>query len=110
LSVNIKARRKALNLSQERLAELANVSVQMIKGIEGRRTWVSDNMLAKLAQVLGVAAFQLLVPVDDPRISSDNPFVSALLCNLQQNIQDDINSRFDLLLPRKPARWEQAET
>lgn len=51
-----------MNISQEKLAELADVSVQMIKGIEGRRTWVSDAMLENLARVLGVKAFQLLIP------------------------------------------------
>ena len=56
LSANIKARREALNISQEKLAELADVSVQSIKRIEGRRTWVSNKMLDNLARVLGVSA------------------------------------------------------
>jgi transcriptional regulator with XRE-family HTH domain len=99
LSANIKARREALNISQERLAEMADVSVQMIKRIEGRRTWVSDKMLVKLAQVLGVAAFQLLIPANEAGIPADNPLFSGLLRNLKQNIQDDINSRFERLFP-----------
>ena len=98
LSANIKARREALNISQEKLAELADVSVQMIKAIEGRRNWVSDAMLVKLAQALGVRAFQLLVPADMAGIQTDNAAISVLLCKLRQNIQDDINSRFDRLL------------
>jgi transcriptional regulator with XRE-family HTH domain len=99
LSANIKARREALNISQERLAELAGVSVQMIKRIEGRRTWVSDNMLANLAQVLGVSSFQLLVPAIEAAMPANSSLVSGLLLNLKQNIQDDINSQFDRLLP-----------
>ena len=86
-----------MNISQEKLAELANVSVQMIKRIEGRRTWVSDKMLANLAQVLGVSAFQLLVPTGGAISSGDSALVSGMLRNLRQNIQDDINSRFDRL-------------
>ena len=104
LSANIKARREALNISQERLAELANVSVQSIKRIEGRRTWVSDKMLNNLAGVLGVSAFQLLVPSNEA-ISSikaassiDSAMITGLLGNLRQNIQDDINRRFDDLI------------
>ena len=97
LSTNIKARREALNISQEKLAELAEVSVQMIKRIEGRRTWVSDKMLAKLAGVLGVAAFQLLVPSSGEVSSGDFTPISGLLQNLRQNIQDDIDSRFNRL-------------
>ncbi|MDR2730814.1 MAG: helix-turn-helix transcriptional regulator, partial [Treponema sp.] len=98
LSANIKARMEALNISQERLAELADVSVQMIRRIEGRRTWVSDNMLNSLASVLGVSAFQLLVPSISTIFSVDSTMISGLLGNLKQNIQDDINRRFDCLI------------
>jgi len=97
LSANIKARREALNISQEKLAELADVSVQSIKRIEGRRTWVSDKMLLNLAEVLGVTAFQLLVPSSNEKTSENYELVSSILKNLKQNIQDDINNRFDSL-------------
>jgi transcriptional regulator with XRE-family HTH domain len=107
LSANIKARREALNLSQERLAELADVSVQMIKRIEGRRTWVSDNMLMSLARVLGVASFQLLVPSGKEIPPGDFSLNSSLLHNLKQNIQDDINNRFDLLIIKKHKKNEK---
>jgi len=101
LSANIKARREALNISQERLAELADVSAQMIKRIEGQRTWVSDKMLAGIARVLGVSAFQLLVPSGGPVSPSDSALLSGILQNLRQNIQDDINDRFDRLITQK---------
>jgi DNA-binding transcriptional regulator YiaG len=39
LSANIKARRETLGISQEQLAELADVSIQMVKAIEGRQAW-----------------------------------------------------------------------
>ena len=98
LSANIKARREALNISQEKLAELADVSIQMIKGIEGRRTWVSDKMLANLAHVLGVTAFQLLVPSSRETPQGDNAVMLNLLENLKQNLHDDIDSRFSRLI------------
>jgi len=101
LSANIKARREALRISQEKLAEMADVSIQMIKRIEGRRTWVSDSMLEKLAQSLGVSAFQLLVPADRAALDDDNAVNSIMLNNLRQNIQDNINSHFDRLLAQK---------
>ena len=102
LSANIKARRKTLGISQERLAELADVSVQMIKRIEGRRSWVSDRMLANLARVLGVSAFQLLVPTGIADSSADNAAeISSLLDNLKRNIQDDISRRFEALSLRR---------
>jgi len=86
-----------LDISQEKLAELAEVSIQTIKGIEGRRTWVSDTMLEKLASALGIPAFQLLVPSDEPVLNDDNALIAVLLRNLKQNIQNDINTRFDRL-------------
>jgi DNA-binding XRE family transcriptional regulator len=45
LAANIKAGRRDLNLSQEKLAELAGLSTQTISDIEGCRTWVSDKTL-----------------------------------------------------------------
>jgi len=98
LSANIKARRESLNITQEKLAELANVSVQMIKGIEGKRTWVSDKMLTNLACVLGVSAFQLLIPSNGAVLSDNSNLISGLLRNIWQIIQDDINGHFDHLI------------
>jgi transcriptional regulator with XRE-family HTH domain len=98
LSANIKARRKTLDISQEKLAELAEISVQMVKRIEGRRTWVSDAMLEKLACVLGVSAFQLLIPLTIDSLQHDTPMIAALLRSLKQNIQGDINDRFERLM------------
>jgi transcriptional regulator with XRE-family HTH domain len=100
LSANIKVRRVELNISQEKLAELAGVSIQMIKAIEGRKNWVSDNMLVKLAQALKVSSFQLLVPVDGSKMPNDDALISGILTNLRQNIQDDLDSHFDRLLGR----------
>jgi transcriptional regulator with XRE-family HTH domain len=84
-----------LKISQEKLAELADISIQMVKRIEGRRTWVSDSMLEKLAQALGVLAFQLLVPAGEAALCDESVLSSVLLRNLQQNIQNDINARFN---------------
>jgi hypothetical protein len=55
-------------------------------------------MLAKLARALGVAAFQLLVPSDKVDSSVDAARISGLLRNLKQNIQDDINTRFNSIV------------
>ena len=99
LSANIKNRRKSLNISQEKLAEIAGVSVQMIKRIEGCRTWVSDKMLINLAKVLGVSAFQLLIPSNE--MPAEQKMNSSLLVSLRQNIQNDIDKRFNHLIEEK---------
>ena len=62
LSWNIKKERKKLGLTQEKLAEIADLSSQTINDIEGCRMWVSDKTMIKLASVLHVEAYELLVP------------------------------------------------
>ena len=63
LSSNIKKQRKILGLTQEKLAEAANLSFQTINDIEGCRMWVSDKTILKLTQVLHMEAYQLLEPI-----------------------------------------------
>ncbi|GHT65771.1 hypothetical protein FACS1894110_08340 [Spirochaetia bacterium] len=62
LSANIKDRRRALGISQEKLAMAAELSSQTINDIEGCRMWVSDKSIVKLAGALKVEAYQLLAP------------------------------------------------
>ena len=62
LALNIKAFRKKCGFSQEKLAEVANLSTQTISDIEGCRTWVSDKSLERLAEALNVDIFQLFIP------------------------------------------------
>jgi len=63
LSLNIKKQRKILGLTQEKLAEAAELSSQTINDIEGCRMWVSDKTILKLAKVLHTDAYQLFEPV-----------------------------------------------
>ena len=68
LSLNIKKQRKILGLTQEKLAEAANLSSQTINDIEGCRMWVSDKTILKLAKVLHRDAYQLFEPVTAVRV------------------------------------------
>ena len=65
LASNLKQHRKLLGLSQEKLAEMANLSWQTINSIECHRTWVSDKTLESLADALKIDTFQLLLPIMD---------------------------------------------
>ncbi|GHV28355.1 hypothetical protein AGMMS4952_11770 [Spirochaetia bacterium] len=67
----------------------------MINGIEGCRTWVSDKTLVKLARVLQVEVFQLLIPAVVGGVADSGLLVSVLLSNLRQNIKADIDTQFD---------------
>jgi transcriptional regulator with XRE-family HTH domain len=88
LSANIKARRKALGISQEKLAELVNVSTKTITDIECCRSWVGDRTMARLAEALGVEPFQLFVPHDS---REDSACLTTALMRLRQDIIADLN-------------------
>ena len=61
LALNIKIHRNLLGMSQEKLAEKAEISVNMVKDIEGCRTWVSDKTLVKLASALKTDIYRLFL-------------------------------------------------
>jgi len=95
LSSNIKKERKKLGLTQEKLAEYAELSAQTINDIEGCRMWVSDKTITKLARILHVEVYQLLIPA----ISSGNQNVGVtgsndLLGILEENIIRNIRQQF----------------
>jgi transcriptional regulator with XRE-family HTH domain len=62
LSTNIKKHRKLAGLSQEKLAEMAGISSNMVRDIESCRTWVSDSTLTKIAVALEIDIYRLLMP------------------------------------------------
>ncbi|MDR0410273.1 MAG: helix-turn-helix domain-containing protein [Spirochaetaceae bacterium] len=96
LAANIKDRRKKLEISQEKLAELADVSVQTVNFIEGCRTWVSDKTLAKLAEALHVEAYRLLLPEVSPEPEKLVPVHK--IQDLRRGILNDIDKRFEELI------------
>ena len=96
LSANIKAGRKKLGLSQEKLAEYTDLSTQTISDIEGCRTWVSDKTLFKLAEALKVAVFQLLAPVFDEDGEKTTLYLPQRISWLRQNMKEDIDKRLDM--------------
>ena len=99
LAMNIKKERKRLGLTQEKLAEAADLSFQTVNDIEGCRMWVSDNTLSKLAQVLQVEAYQLLIP---EIILSQKPkedyHPELLLNNLEIEVISTIRKQFKEIL------------
>lgn len=59
---NIKKYRKMNNLTQEALAELADISNTYIANIECGQTWVSDKTLEKIATALHIDEYLLFIP------------------------------------------------
>lgn len=73
---NIRKYRKRAGLTQERLAELADISNTYIANIECGKTWVSDKTLEKVSSALRTEAWLLFVPSE---ASTRSPAESSAL-------------------------------
>jgi len=60
--MNIKKHRDLIGFSQEKLAEKAGISANMVRDIEGCRTWVSDKTLINVAEALKTDVYRLFMP------------------------------------------------
>jgi len=94
LALNIKIMRKKYGFSQEKLAEITDLSTQTISDIEGCRTWVSDKTLEKLANVLNVDIFQLFIPEGEDTGNTETQFYNRLI-KLGTEIKNDIDKKLD---------------
>ena len=64
LSTNIRTLRAKYHLTQERLAENAEISLPYLSDIEHCKTWVSDKTLIRLAKALHTEPSQLLEDIN----------------------------------------------
>lgn len=76
LATNLRYYRKAAKLSQETLANKAGLHRTYIGGIEQQRINASSINLQKIAEQLGIEAWQLLKPLDDhgKRMTGAKPY------------------------------------
>jgi transcriptional regulator with XRE-family HTH domain len=94
VSINIKKHREHLNLTQEKLAEEAGISANMVNDIEGCRTWISDKTLVNLASALKIETYRLFLPL----ATSDNEIAKTVVNDLAldlQKIRKDFNTCFE---------------
>ena len=96
LSTNVKAGRERLGYTQEKTAEIADLSTQTISDIEGCRTWVSEKTLFNLAEVLKVDISQLLAP--PPEKEKSDVFSRQQVNLLRKAMKEDIDKRLDQFL------------
>ena len=97
VSSNIKKHREHQGLTQEKLAEKAGISANMVNDIEGCRTWVSDKTLVNLASALKVEIYRLFLPLT----ASDNDITKTVVKDLAQDLQKihrEINTTFTTAL------------
>jgi transcriptional regulator with XRE-family HTH domain len=97
LAANIKKHREQAGLTQEKLAEKAEISANMINDIEGCRTWVSDKTLVKLSAALKTEIYHLFMP---PTLTDNDTAKTALtdLARDLQKIRKDFNTSFETAL------------
>jgi transcriptional regulator with XRE-family HTH domain len=98
LSENIKKYRSIEGISQEKLAERTGLSEQLIKDIEGCRSWVSDKTAVKLAIALKVEVYQLLYPPVETNRLYPIRLPSELLRKLKNEIKENIDRQFETVV------------
>lgn len=71
---NVRKYRRQVGLTQERLAELADISNTYIANIECGKTWVSDKTLEKISAALQTDAYLFFIaPSSDDGSDSEKP-------------------------------------
>jgi transcriptional regulator with XRE-family HTH domain len=98
LSANIKNYRSIEGISQKKLAEKTNLLEQLIKDIEGCRSWVSDNTVVKLAIALKVEVYQLLYPQTEANRLQSVRLPSEVMWKLRNEIKEGIDRQFEAVV------------
>jgi len=98
LSINIKKFRSVEGITQEKLAEKTGLSEQLIKDIEGCRSWVSDKTAIKLAIALKVEVYQLLYPQTEANRLYPIRLPSEILRKLKNEIKENIDRQFEAVV------------
>ena len=73
---NIRSLRKKNGLSQEKLADKADISRQMMNDIEGRRRWLTKGTLVKIANALEVDVHELFIPSAEENSTTKTAYAS----------------------------------
>ena len=97
LSLNIKKHREQLGLTQEKLAEAAGMSANMINDIEGCLTGISDKTLVNLAAALKVDTYRLFLPQSLTETDIEKTAIQDLTQDLQK-IRKEFNTSFEAAL------------
>ena len=85
-AANLKENRRKKGLTQEKLAETADISLRYIAMLELGKSFPSGEMLEKLAKALDIQAFQLFYPLAT---------LDGALLHLEQSILTKIEKTFD---------------
>lgn len=87
LGERIRATRKEHNVTQERLAELADLNLSYMSEIERGRANVSLCIVNSIAEALGISIAELLVGISDGKASEDFWVLLQQVQTLDENQQ-----------------------
>ena len=85
LAANLKENRRKLGLTQEKLAEKANLSLHYLAVLELARRFPSGEMLERLATALEIETHELFTVASSPQNELEK---------LRQEIKNDIKNEF----------------
>jgi transcriptional regulator with XRE-family HTH domain len=85
LATNIKENRRKRGLTQEKLAEMADMSLNYLAILELARKFPSGEMLERIAEVLEIEPHELFIVASSPKNELEQ---------LRREIKDDINNVF----------------
>ncbi|MBR5097503.1 MAG: helix-turn-helix transcriptional regulator [Treponema sp.] len=95
LSNNIRAYRKDLHLTQEQLAENADISLSYLADIEHCKTWISDKTLLKLAKALHRRPFEFFVEEPSNPEKSNIHAISGIIYDQKKELLKTISAVCD---------------
>ena len=90
---NIRFLRKKAGLSQEKLADKADISRQMMNDIEGKRRWLTKGTLVKLCNALDVDVHELFIPS-----ASENPDIQNTYQVITQKVVSKVKEAINDVL------------
>ena len=93
LAVNLKENRRKLGMTQEELAEKANVSTHYIAMIETCKKYPKPDMLEHIAKTLNIESYKLFSVVSDP-----NEPIERLLQKIITDMKIIVNEATDKII------------
>jgi len=95
LSKNIKLLRSKRSLSQEELAEKANISIPFLSNIERSNKWPYPDTLVKIANALGVEVYVLFQENAPPTPDNVQDIISQFKNDLAVSLRKTVAASID---------------
>jgi transcriptional regulator with XRE-family HTH domain len=107
LAANLRENRRKKGLTQEKLAEMANISLRYLAMLELGNSFPSGEMLEKLAKALDIQAFQLFYPSSTPEGALLH-LEQSIIANIEKVVSTALNeSENDFSIKRELEQLRQ---